>query len=137
MKACAQSLGRGIGKGIKALERPADRPCVRLRLRSEGGFGLLELLMAMTVLNIGILAIVAAFNSGALALARANRASTATALADTQMELFRGIKYVNIQQTTSEWNNAVADTLWTADSIYRSSTAMNNGSPTSPRALVG
>ena len=68
MQACAQSLGRGIGTGIKALERPADRPGVRLRLRSEKGFGLLELLMAMTILNVGILAIVAAFNSGALAL---------------------------------------------------------------------
>jgi Tfp pilus assembly protein PilV len=97
---------------------------------------MLELLMAMTVLNIGILAIVAAFNSGALALSRASRASTATALADTQMELFRGIKYVNIQQTTSEWNSAVADSTWTADTVYTSSTAMNGGSPTSPRALV-
>jgi Tfp pilus assembly protein PilE len=132
MKACAQSLGRGIGKGIKALERPADTPGVRLRLRSEKGFGLLELMMAMTILNVGILAIVAAFNSGALALARANRASTATALADTQMELFRGIKYVNIQQVTSEWNSAVADSTWTADSVYQ----QNMSSPTAPKALV-
>ena len=92
--------------------------------------------MAITMLNVGILAIVAAFNSGALALSRASRASTATALADTQMELFRGIKYSNIVQTTGEWNSAVADTTWAADSVYRSSTEMNYGSPTSPRALV-
>jgi type II secretory pathway pseudopilin PulG len=98
---------------------------------------MIELLMAITMLNVGILAIVAAFNSGALALSRASRASTATALADTQMELFRGIKYANIQQTTSEWNSAVADSTWTSDSVYTSSTALNNGSPTSPRALVG
>ena len=97
---------------------------------------MLELLMAITMLNVGILAIVAAFNSGALALSRASRQSTATAVADTQMELFRGIKYANIQQTTSEWNSAVADSTWTADSVYTSSTAMNGGSPTSPRALV-
>jgi Tfp pilus assembly protein PilV len=32
---------------------------VRVRLRSEGGFGLIELLMAMVMLNVGILAIVA------------------------------------------------------------------------------
>jgi type II secretory pathway pseudopilin PulG len=135
MKACAQSLGRGIGRAIKPLERHADTPSVR-RLRSERGFGLLELLMAITMLNVGILAIVAAFNAGALALSRASRQSTATAVADTQMELFRGIKYANIQQTTSEWNSAVADATWTADSVYTSSTAMNSGSPTSPRALV-
>ena len=34
---------------------------MRVRLRSERGFGLIELLMAMVMLNIGILAIVAAF----------------------------------------------------------------------------
>src|SRR5947207_5955777 len=121
----------GIGRAIKPLEGAADIPFVR-RLRSEKGFGMLELLMAMTVLNIGILAIVAAFNSGALALSRASRASTATALADTQMELFRGIKYANIQQTTGEWNSAVADSTWTADTVYQ----QNMVSPTPPKALV-
>ena len=35
----------------------------RALARTEG-FGLIELLMAMVMLNIGILAIVAAFNSG-------------------------------------------------------------------------
>jgi Tfp pilus assembly protein PilV len=60
---------------------------VRLRLRSERGFGLIELLMAMVMLNIGILAIVAAFNSGMFALNRASKISTASALADSQMEL--------------------------------------------------
>src|SRR5947209_18212907 len=132
MKACAQSLGRGIGKGIKALERPADTPGVRLRLRKNKGFGLLELLMAMTVLNVGILAIVAAFNSGALALSRASKASTATAVADQQMELFRGLKYTNIEQTTSGWNSATSDATWTADSTYQ--TYMKT--PTWPRALI-
>ena len=43
---------------------------MRLRLRSESGFGLIELLMAIVVLNIGILAIVAAFNSGIVSLNR-------------------------------------------------------------------
>jgi Tfp pilus assembly protein PilE len=109
---------------------------VRRRLRSEDGFGLLELVMAMVMLNVGILAIVAAFNSGALALSRASRASTATTMADTQMELFRGLKYQSIQQTTSEWNSAVADSTWTADSAYTSATAMNGGSPATPRALI-
>ena len=67
-----------------------------MRLRSQEGFGLIELLMAMVMLNIGILAIVAAFNSGAVTLNRASRISTAAALADQQMELYRAIPYASI-----------------------------------------
>jgi len=118
--------------GIKPLEGPADTAFVRLRLRSEEGFGLLELLMAMVMLNVGILAIVAAFNSGALALSRASKASTAATLGDTQMELFRGLKYSAIEQTTGEWNSAVADSTWTADTAYQT----NMANPTAPKALV-
>jgi Tfp pilus assembly protein PilV len=106
---------------------------VRARARNEGGFGLIELLMAMTMLNIGILALVAAFNSGALALGRASRMSNAATLADTQMELFRGMKYTAIVQDTAEWNAAVADSTWTADSVYQNN--MKAPIP-SPKALV-
>src|SRR6185312_14631687 len=70
----------------------ADRSHVRVRLRSEQGFGLIELLMAMVMLNIGILAVVAAFNSGIFALNRASRITTASALADSQMEAYRALK---------------------------------------------
>jgi Tfp pilus assembly protein PilV len=102
------------------------------RLRKNEGFGLIELVMAMTMLNIGILAIVAAFNSGAVALARASKTSTATAIADQQMELFRGLKYGNIEQTTSGWNSATADSTWTADPIY----STNMKTPIAPKALI-
>ena len=63
------------------------------RLRRQEGFGLVELLIAMTILNIGLLAIVASFNSGALALRRASRVATASVLADQQMELYRAVRY--------------------------------------------
>jgi Tfp pilus assembly protein PilV len=69
---------------------------MRARLRSEEGFGLVELLMAMVVLNIGILAIVASFNSGAVALRRASHISTASALADQQMEGYRALLYSQV-----------------------------------------
>ena len=65
----------------------ADRSHVRERLRAEQGFGLIELLIAMVMLNVGILAIVGAFNSGIFALNRASRITTDSALADQQMEL--------------------------------------------------
>jgi type II secretory pathway pseudopilin PulG len=58
-------------------------------LRQEAGFGLVELLMAMTILNVGILAVVAGFNSGIVALRRSGAISTGTVLADKQMELYR------------------------------------------------
>jgi Tfp pilus assembly protein PilV len=69
---------------------------VSVRAREEGGFGLIELVIAMFMLNIGILALVAAFNSGAVALRRASHISTAASLADTQMELYRALTYAQI-----------------------------------------
>jgi Tfp pilus assembly protein PilV len=103
------------------------------RAREEAGFGLIELLMAMTMLNIGILALVATFNSGAVALSRASKQSNAATLADTQMELFRGMKYASIVQDTAEWNPAVADSTWTADAAYQN----NMKAPiAAPKALV-
>jgi type II secretory pathway pseudopilin PulG len=70
---------------------------MRTRLRAQAGIGLVELLIAMTVLSVALLALVAAFTSGALALRRAGQTSTAAALADQQMELYRGLKYCAIR----------------------------------------
>src|SRR5438874_12771311 len=94
----------------------ADSHFMLSRLRNEKGFGLLELLMAMTMLNIGILALVAAFNSGAVALQRASRTSTAAALADTQMELFRAITYATIGLDSTSVN--ATDTTYRNDSVH-------------------
>jgi Tfp pilus assembly protein PilV len=86
-----------------------------MRLRSQEGFGLIELLMAMVMLNIGILAIVAAFNSGAVTLNRASRISTAAALADQQMELYRAIPYASIALDAS---SIPATSPYTTDAAY-------------------
>jgi Tfp pilus assembly protein PilV len=93
----------------------------RLR-KDEAGFGLIELVMALTVLNVGILATVAALNSGAIALQRASKVSTASALADAQMELFRALKYDSI----GLYDTATAD----ADSTYRTDSARAYGTDT-------
>jgi Tfp pilus assembly protein PilV len=82
---------------------PADpaRSGLRLFLRrqstGEAGFGLIELLIAMVILNIGLLAIVAAFNSGIITLSRAGRVTTAAVLAEQQLELYRAITYSSIR----------------------------------------
>jgi type II secretory pathway pseudopilin PulG len=62
------------------------------RLRAESGFGLLELLIAMIVLNIGIFALVGTFNAGTVAVSRAGSLGAATALAEKQMETYRSLE---------------------------------------------
>src|SRR4051794_16189267 len=68
-------------------------PMAKPNMSSEEGFGLIELLIAMVVLQIALLAIVGAFSAGAVGLARASRLNTAAVLADTQMELYRAMPY--------------------------------------------
>jgi type II secretory pathway pseudopilin PulG len=94
---------------------------VRVRLRSEQGFGLIELLMAMVMLNIGILAVVAAFNSGIFALNRASRVTTASALADQQMERFRALTYPAIALDTSSLSGV--------DNTYKCDSALGVSCP--------
>jgi Tfp pilus assembly protein PilV len=79
--------------GLRA--RP-DLSALLRRLRDSSGFGLVELLIALMVLNVGIFATVAAFNGGVLALRRASHVSAAAALADKQMEAFRDSTYSGI-----------------------------------------
>jgi Tfp pilus assembly protein PilV len=65
-------------------------------VRHEDGFGLVELLIALAVLNIAILAIFATFNAGSLAMRRAGQVSTAETLAEKQLELYRALPYESI-----------------------------------------
>jgi type II secretory pathway pseudopilin PulG len=82
---------------------------VRRLANTEAGFGLIELLIAMTVMVIAIMAIVAAFSSGMVALNRASRASTAATLADKQMEGFRKGTYASIAPTCASGTPAATD----------------------------
>jgi type II secretory pathway pseudopilin PulG len=60
--------------------------------QEEDGFGLIELLFAMVVLNIGLFALMASFQSGATSVSRSSSTSNATVVADKVMELYRGLK---------------------------------------------
>jgi type II secretory pathway pseudopilin PulG len=96
---------------------------MRAPLRREGGFGLVELLMAMTMLNIGLLAVVAAFSSGIVSLNRASRVTTAAVLADGQMELYRALTYSSIRlEPTSIPGSApyTTDTAYSASQVTAS-----------------
>ena len=91
---------------------------VRKRLRADQGFGLIELLIAMVILNIGILAIVASFNAGIVTLNRASRITTAAVLGDQQMELYRAITYDSIRLASATIPSVAP---YTTDSSYSAS----------------
>jgi type II secretory pathway pseudopilin PulG len=90
----------------------------RLR-RDEGGFGLVEILIALTILAIAILAIFAGFSSGMLALQRAGRASTGATLADKKMEEFRRLQYSAIATGSTADTPTGADgrTYWRSTDV--------------------
>lgn len=87
------------------------------RLRDEEGIGLIELMMALLVLNIGIFATLAAFTSGALTLRRASHASTAAAIADKYMESYRNSSYSNIPPASCATPATSTSTVAGADSL--------------------
>jgi Tfp pilus assembly protein PilV len=91
------------------------------RLRTQEGFGLIELVISMVMLNVGILAIVTAFNSGAVALKRASEVSSASVLADKQMELYRALKYAEIALDSTAVTTANTDTTYQCDYANRAS----------------
>ena len=81
------------------------------RMRNEDGIGLIELLIALLVLNVGIFATLGAFTSAASTLKRSSRISTATAIADQEIEALHNLRYGNIVNVASPgspatWPNA-------------------------------
>ena len=65
---------------------------MRERLQDESGFGLLELLIALVVLNVALFATITAFNASTVAIARSGKVTAATAVADKQMEIYRSLQ---------------------------------------------
>jgi type II secretory pathway pseudopilin PulG len=63
------------------------------RLRENDGFGLIELVIAIVILQVALLALIGAFGAGSAALGRASQQNTAAALVDQQMELYRAMPY--------------------------------------------
>ena len=98
------------------------------RAAEEEGFGLIELLFAMVMLNIGILALVAAFQTGAVALARSSSVSNGAAVADKVMETYRGIKNcaIYLKAASSGTTNTTG-----ADATDANGRTITDGMPTS------
>jgi type II secretory pathway pseudopilin PulG len=66
------------------------------RLRHEEGFGLVEMMIALTVLAIATTSLVSVFIAGHLTLRRASQADSATVLADKLLERFRAEQFDDI-----------------------------------------
>jgi type II secretory pathway pseudopilin PulG len=93
-------------------------------LRGEKGFGLLELLISLTILNVGLLALVSVFISGATSLRRASKTGTAGAIAEQQIELYRAMRYCQIVVTgTSAGAVTSPDSVYSSDSAYSATQA--------------
>jgi Tfp pilus assembly protein PilV len=124
-------MGQGIGIRPASLEwagRRADegtvptRSCLRLPCtRAEHGFGMIELLAAMTIMLVGVLAVFALFQSGLVQLRRASTVTTAGALADAEMERFRAARYDTLGLDATEVAaivTAESPDVYAADEAY-------------------
>jgi type II secretory pathway pseudopilin PulG len=69
---------------------------VKLRLRDEKGQGLIELVAAMAVLAIAIMALMAGYGSAWLSIGLASQKTVAASLADKQLELYGALPYTKI-----------------------------------------
>ena len=96
------------------------RSYLRRRAQSEAGFGMIELLAAMTVMLIGIFAVFSLFQAGIVQIRRASTVTTAGAIADSEMENFRAIKYEAIGLASSNVTSVVGSSY---GSTYTGQTA--------------
>jgi type II secretory pathway pseudopilin PulG len=95
---------------LRLAVRRAVRP-VASRLRTEEGFGMIEILLAMIFITIAIMVLVSGFASATVAINRASRISTAGVIADSQMERYRAMSYSWIGLDTA----GATDALYTGD----------------------
>jgi type II secretory pathway pseudopilin PulG len=98
----------------------AHEPVTRARLeqlwRDERGIGLIEILIAMTILSVAISAQLSVFEASMKSIGRAGVAGTAVTLADIQMESYRSLPYACIYLTS-----ASGDSAYTGDPAYGAS----------------
>lgn len=77
----------------------------RLR-RDDDGQGLIELIVALTILAVGIGAVLTVLTGSALSLERSDQKGTALTLAETQLELYRNVAYADIRLDDASWSSA-------------------------------
>lgn len=101
------------------------------RLRRQDGFGLVELLIAIVVLNIAIFAMFSAFNAGTFSILRAGRTATGTVVAERQLELYRAMLWRNIGLHPTLITAAASDSVHVSDAAAADAQTANASCTTS------
>jgi type II secretory pathway pseudopilin PulG len=109
-----------------------------VRVRRQDGFLLVELIAAMAILAVGLMTLLAAFGNGYVALNRASIVGTASSLADTTLESYRGKPFSALTNgtTTTTYSSSTSPPspdgrTYTVASTIASSTATNTSGSTS------
>jgi Tfp pilus assembly protein PilV len=99
------------------------------RLREEDGMiGIIELMAAVMVLSVALLALMAGYDTAFVSLHKASQQSAATTLAQNQLELYSALQYSAIGLDTSTLNSVkLSDTTYTADeaALFNASSAVD------------
>src|SRR5262249_33485276 len=75
----------------------SPRALLRRASSEEDGFGIVEIIMAMSVISIAVLALVAVFAASAVSFQLSAKRGTATTLAEAQMEIYRTVSFTGIR----------------------------------------
>lgn len=76
------------------------------RLGREDGQGLIELIVALTILAVGIGAVLTVLTASSLSLQRSDQKGTALSLAETQLELYRNLSFTEIRLADASFSAA-------------------------------
>lgn len=105
---------------------------MRARLRQDDGFMMLELLAAMVVLTVALLALMAGYDSAFTSMHKASRQTTAYTLAQNQLELYSALSYSSVGLDTTTLSSVKA-----SNSTYTSDEAgLTNASTASDATLT-
>ncbi|TMM15139.1 MAG: hypothetical protein E6F98_02615 [Actinobacteria bacterium] len=99
------------------------------RLRSEEGFGIVELVVATVVLTVALLALMAAYDEAFVSLHKSARTSSAATLAETQLELYGALPFASIGLSSTKLTAAASDTYYGTDEAALSPTGTDVTNP--------
>jgi type II secretory pathway pseudopilin PulG len=113
----------------------------RLR-RDESGIGLVEILIAMSILSLAISAQLGVFAASMKSISRAGVYGTAVTLADIQMEAYRALPYACIYLSSASGDSAyVNDPAYSASQVTGSTCSPSAAPPatatTASRTVAG
>jgi Tfp pilus assembly protein PilV len=93
------------------------------RLKDEGGMGLVELVVAMFVLTVALLALAAGYDTAAISVHNADKKTVAAKLAASQIELYQSLKVSSIGLDQTALTNVQTSGSGSYDGVYASDEA--------------